>query len=174
MSKLYIGGMFSNKSTKLFLDAIENKYKNIKTCILIPYMSKRNFKNRNSIKFDDVFYIKDFGKIDKYINNYDCICFDEIQFIDNFPSIFENCRKLGKNIICSGLQSDFKGNCFKIISDTLPHFTKIIHLNSVCNKCFKKKGIYSIRKKNDDNLILIGSDNYIPVCSKCVLLDQQT
>ena len=75
-----------------------------------------------------------------------------------------------KIVYICGLDGDFKREKFGEILDLIPYCDKVTKLNSFCSKCRNgKKGLFSCRVSKETEQVVIGSDNYKPLCRKCYL-----
>ena len=75
-----------------------------------------------------------------------------------------------KIVYICGLDGDFKRNRFGKILELIPYCDKIVKLQSLCSIC--KNGnpaIFSYRITEESSQIVIGSDNYIPLCRACYI-----
>lgn len=171
--KVYIGCMFSGKTTELIREY--KKWTNIgKKVILINY----SFDNRYGD--DDYVYSHDKSKVpciktfklndldDNIFENIDVILINEAQFFDD---IIEFCIKWvdhnNKDIVVCGLDGDFQRKPFGKMSNLIAMADKTIKLTAFCSICKNgTPGIFTKRLSDEKELIVIGSDNYIPVCRK--------
>ena len=76
-------------------------------------------------------------------------------------------EKYHKNVYVCGLNSDFKRHKFGNWLDLETISDNVVMLNSFCSKCKKRPAIFSHRLSKEEELEVIGSDCYIPVCRKC-------
>ena len=75
---------------------------------------------------------------------------------------------LKKHIYIAGLDGDFNRKPIGQILEIIPQADKVTKLKSLCTICKNgKEAIFSYRKTNDTNQVLIGSDNYLPLCRNC-------
>ena len=74
-----------------------------------------------------------------------------------------------KNVYICGLNSDFKRKPFGNWLDLEQICDRVTHLHSWCSICKKNPALFSHRLTNETEKIIIGSDNYIPVCRTCWL-----
>ena len=112
--------------------------------------------------------------LDKSLENHlkirssDVILINEAQF---FPDLYDSVIDMlnnGKKIYISGLDGDFQRRKFGQMLDLAPLCDKITKLTALCSICKDgTPGIFSLRITNETQQMLIGSDNYIPVCRKC-------
>lgn len=171
--KVYVGCMFSGKTTELIREY--KKWTNIgKNVLLINYASDERYGA------DDFVYSHDKNKVpcikamklneleDDLFNNVDVILINEGQF---FNDIVEFCNKWvdqkNKDIVVCGLDGDFQRKPFGKMADIIALADKTIKLTAFCSICKDgTPGIFTKRLTCEKELIVIGSDNYIPVCRK--------
>ena len=103
------------------------------------------------------------------IMSVDVILINEGQFFGSLVPfvkyLLDNC----KIVYVCGLDGDFKQEKFGEILDLIPICDKVHKLRALCSDC--KDGtpaIFSHRINNDKQQKVIGSDNYIPLCRKCL------
>jgi thymidine kinase len=102
------------------------------------------------------------------LRNADVILINEGQFFDDLYDCVIDMLKENKKIYVSGLDGDFERKKFGQILDLFPLCDKVTKLTSLCSLCKNgEAGIFSMRLNKDKTQMLIGSDNYIPVCRSC-------
>ena len=97
---------------------------------------------------------------------------NEGQFFDDLKEfVLDMVENHKKTVYVCGLDSDFQRNKFGQILDLIPYSDNIVKLTSLCMNCKDgTKAIFSKRITNNESQIVIGSDNYIPLCRKCYLV----
>ena len=65
-----------------------------------------------------------------------------------------------------GLDGDFQQQKFGGVLDLIPHCDTVEKLQGFCNYC-DNRSMFTKRLENSDKQVLVGNDNYIPVCRKC-------
>jgi thymidine kinase len=96
------------------------------------------------------------------------ILINEAQF---FPDLEDNVKlmlKEKKQVYVAGLDGDFEQKKFGQILDLIPLCDKFTKYTSLCAMC--KNGtpaIFSKRLTKEKEQMIIGSDNYLPVCRSC-------
>ena len=74
----------------------------------------------------------------------------------------------GKRVYICGLDGDFEKKRIGLFLDLIPHCDKVCKLTSLCSICRNgKEAIFSFRTTCETNQIVIGSDNYLPLCRTC-------
>lgn len=72
-----------------------------------------------------------------------------------------------KIIYVCGLDGDFMRKPFGNWLDIIPLCDKVSKLYSICECCRKNNAIFTHRLSEEKHQIVIGSNNYIPLCRKC-------
>jgi thymidine kinase len=115
------------------------------------------------------------------IDDFDVIGIDEGQFFEDIIEFAETMAGLGKKIIISSLDGDYKRNPFKVrphcqsITDLIPKAEFVHKLAAICVKChqnayFSFRYVHPTRSSEsaDDNVVFVGaSETYFPVCRAC-------
>ena len=97
----------------------------------------------------------------------DVLLINEGQF---FPDILRILQFVdaGKRVYICGLDGDFEKKRIGALLDLIPHCDKVRKLTSLCSLCRNgKEAIFSFRTTAETDQIVIGSDNYIPLCRAC-------
>lgn len=98
----------------------------------------------------------------------DIILINEGQFFDDLIEYCQLwCETYGKNIIVSGLDGDFKRKSFGKILDLIPYSESVVKLHAFCSMCANgTHAHFTWRLSKEQEQIVIGTSNYIPVCRK--------
>ena len=72
-----------------------------------------------------------------------------------------------KKVFISGLDADYERRPFGTWMELLPIADHVEKLSSVCTSCRRKPAIFSSRITSEQAQIVIGSDNYKPLCRGC-------
>lgn len=128
----------------------------------------------NSYKLTDIADIsKDIINNGTHIHEFntsDVILINEAQFFEDIVSwVTIAVEKYKKSVYVCGLNSDFKRKPFGNWLDLELICDKVTQLHSWCGLCKKQEALFSHRLTSETDKIVIGSDNYIPVCRKCWL-----
>lgn len=101
------------------------------------------------------------------VDNCDAILINEAQF---FPDLYETVVKLvnidEKRVHICGLDGDFKRLKFGKLLDLIPLCDTVTKLHSNCTNC-PCPAIFSHRISKEQEQVIIGSTNYVPLCRKC-------
>jgi thymidine kinase len=97
----------------------------------------------------------------------DVILINEGQFFGDIMRILHYVDA-GKRVYICGLDGDFEKKRIGAFLDLIPHCDKVCKLTSLCSICRNgKEAIFSFRTTPETDQIVIGSDNYIPLCRAC-------
>jgi thymidine kinase len=97
----------------------------------------------------------------------DVLLINEGQF---FPDILRVLQFVdaGKRVYVCGLDGDFEKKRIGAFLDLIPHCDKVCKLTSLCSICRNgKEAIFSFRTTCETDQIVIGCDNYLPLCRAC-------
>tara|TARA_B110000285_G_scaffold44659_1_gene49711 strand:+ start:1551 stop:2099 length:549 start_codon:yes stop_codon:yes gene_type:complete len=170
--ELIIGPMFSGKTTRL-INIYNEKIAEGRKVQVINYSGDTRYHNSMLSTHDKLMIpcvfsntIKEVCK-EPEIHALDIILINEGQF---FPDLYDSVITLvethRKEVYVCGLDGDFKRCKFGGLLDLIPMSDNIIKLHAKCEKC-NKNAIFSKRLTNEEQQVLIGSSNYVPVCRDC-------
>ena len=106
---------------------------------------------------------EEFGKYSVYLINEGQFFPDLVQFVSLMVDIHK------KKVIVCGLDSDFQRNKFGVILDLIPLCDKVTKLKGKCNDC-NNESVFSYRLSEEEEQVVIGSNNYVPLCRNCYLI----
>jgi thymidine kinase len=169
--ELILGPMFSGKTTRLI--QIYKEFTYIQQAVLvINYYADTRYDSTLLSTHDKTMipcvHAKKIGDVNTW-KAHDVIIINEGQFFqDIFESVLEMVDVFHKRVYICGLDGDFKRNKFGTLLDLIPHADEVTKLKSLCAICKNgKRAIFSKRVSTEDSQIVIGSDNYIPLCRNC-------
>jgi len=185
--ELFVGPMFSGKTTKLIDLYKKYSYCNIKVCVINHSLDTRYTSSQLSthdgilvpcIFLSDILPVYNYNQIDETLNEIgkkhlllkeaEVILINEGQFFSDLYEGVLEMLKDNKKIYVSGLDGDFQQKKFGTLLDLIPHCDKITKLHSLCGICKNgTQAIFSKRIVKEQTQTLVGVDNYIPVCRKC-------
>lgn len=180
---IILGPMFSGKTTKLLeiMDALDNqniKYIAVKPQIDDRYTTKENsnFIVSHNLKKKECQVVQNLDQVLVQIKNnktilstrsesIEYVIVDEGQFFQNLYNFCVVClERFNINVIVTGLDGDYQRKPMGEILNLLPICNTITKLSSKCNIC-QKDAIFTHRISNEKDQVLIGgSDKYIPLC----------
>ena len=170
--EIILGPMFSGKTSYLV-----NMYNQCKFCNIPVVVINHSFDNR----YDDTLLsthdkimipcVKTEKLWDIWNDEMDLckvLLINEGQLFPDLHDFVTNMLKSGKMIYVCGLDGDFQRQKFGQILDLIPLCDNVQKLSSMCSLCKNgKAGIFSHRISCEKEQVVIGSDNYIPICRKC-------
>lgn len=185
--ELYLGPMYSGKTSKLLEIYKQCSFCNIPVAVvnhgsdtryhesmlsthdkaMIPCIQTQHltdiWANRN---IDAPFDEKSSNHLK--IRAAEVILINEGQFFDDLYECVADMLKEKKRVCVAGLDGDFQRNKFGQILDLIPICDSVTKLTSLCSICKNGiPGIFSLRLSKETKQMLVGSDNYIPVCRVC-------
>ena len=177
---LYLGPMFSGKTTKLIQIYKTHTYIG-KQVVVINYSQDKRYSNTMLSTHDQLMipciFINNLSSIwDNDMHDYhnilynaDTILINEGQF---FPDIFETVMDMveenGKEVHICGLDGDFQRQPFGSLLQLIPYCNTVEKLNALCADCRDgTPALFSHRISQETTQIVIGSDNYKPLCRDC-------
>lgn len=150
--KVICGPMFSGKTEELLREVTRFQYSPVDSEYLLfkPKLDNRYSEDevvshtKNKIKAINIETPDDIMQHCKDNPEIKNIAIDEIQFIDQRTSdltaidLCHQLKLLGKNIIVSGLDMNFKGEPFRFMGDLMAIADKINKLHAYCSICGEK------------------------------------
>lgn len=168
--ELIVGPMFSGKTTRL----IEHykAYKFIgKKIVVINYELDVRYSNVALSSHDRIEIPCIFSKTLDYSlwQDADIILINEGQFFEDLmTSVLTMIEVHNKRVYVCGLDGDFKRQRFGGMLDLIPYCDRVEKLNAFCSLCRDGTlAIFSHRVSGEATQIVIGADNYMPLCRGC-------
>ena len=186
--ELFIGSMYSGKTSKLLETYKQCKFCNIPVTIINHVIDNRYHNTMVSThdqlmapclqasELNDIWTDNGFKKTCEKkdlwahgaVRDSEVILINEGQFFPDLYDVVVDMLKCNKKIYICGLDGDFERKKFGQILDLIPLCDKVTKLTSLCSQCKNgTPGIFSMRLTNETAQTVVGSDNYIPVCRKC-------
>ena len=170
--EIILGPMFSGKTTRIIQIYKEFAYIQKKVCVINYVGDKRYDSSLLSTHDKTMIPCVNAERLDSVTDEWigcDVVIINEGQFFaDIYETVLHMVDDLGKKVYICGLDGDFKRNKFGRLLDLIPHSNTVQKLNSLCALCKNgKKAIFSKRVSQEDDQVVIGSDNYIPLCRSC-------
>jgi thymidine kinase len=187
--KIYVGPMFSKKSTKisaelttfadlgkkcLFVNHIIDERKESLSTVDDGFISLHSSSSFQLSPLIDKIKVECLSDID--VKSYDVIAIDECQFFsDLVETVCDWVDEQGKTVLCGGLDGDANRDIFGQTLFLIPHADKVIKLRAKCLRCLQEnqaplpivnKAPFTIRtvKQSGGNILVGGSEYYAPVC----------
>ncbi|MDD3012097.1 MAG: thymidine kinase [Candidatus Gastranaerophilales bacterium] len=177
--ELITGPMSCGKTEELLRRLNRAKIAGKKIKVFSPVIDTRAFNNhiesRNGT-IHSAIKVKNSSEIFNFIDNDDeVIGIDELQFFDeNITTIISDIIKMGKKVIGTGLELDFKSEPFGAMPILFCYADKIDKLTAICMKCGSEYGSRTQRiidgepAHRSSPLIMVGGDErYEARCLNC-------
>jgi len=185
--KIYLGPMFSGKTSKLLEIYKQCSFCNIPVAVInhcsdnryhdsmlsthdkvmIPCIQCENLKSIWENKAIDTTF-DDNASNHLKLRSAEVILINEGQFFGDLYDCVLDMLKENKKVYIAGLDGDFQRKRFGQILDLIPMCDEVTKLVSLCSICKNgSPGIFSLRLSKEEQQTLIGSDNYVPVCRMC-------
>lgn len=174
MITIFTGPMFSGKSNRL-IDEYEKFYNKEDILVLKPVKdtrttSKIRARGRNidiqAISIKDLSDIYNIISSDKYKDNR-VIFIDEAQFITGDVSVILDLSLYDFDFYIAGLNLTSEQKPFGIMPNLIAIADKVEFLKAKCSRC-NKDASYTHCVVPKDKEILVGSNEYIPLCRDCL------
>jgi thymidine kinase len=168
---VYVGPMFSSKTSKLILKLENFKYQHQKILLFKPVIDKRYNATKVTTHSNwtyDANLVSDGLDILKHIENLDysptVVALDEAFMVnkcaDSLVWLFRN----NMNVVVSTLDMSYDCKPFSEVTKMLPWATQVEKCKSVCTVC-GREAAYTYRKTSSSEDILIGgAETYEPRC----------
>lgn len=167
---IILGPMFSGKTTKLI--ELSARYKSF---VMVNFAEDVRYHptllSTHDKKMVPCLQTKEITPLfcHKDIIASDAIFINEGQF---FPDLYSAVKilveQMGKKVYIGGLDGDFLRQPFGDIFRLIPLCDTVEKLKARCERC-PNHAIFSHRIISDQQQIIIGSDEYIPLCRACFL-----
>jgi thymidine kinase len=170
--EIILGPMFSGKTTRLVQHY--KKYSYIgRNVAVINYADDTRYHDSLLSTHDKIMipciFARTILSVKDVISKADVVLINEGQFFEDiYEEVLEMVEIQNKAVYICGLDGDFKRNKFGRLLDLLPYCDKLTKLSSLCAQCKNgTPGIFSHRITNETSQVVIGSDNYMPLCRLC-------
>ena len=174
--ELILGPMFSGKTSTLKKIYDQCMYCNIPVMVInyeadnrycdASFMSTHDKIMIPCVKGVSILEILEQNK--EKVNESEVILINEGQFFKDIDTVIHLVEELHKRVYICGLDGDFKKNKIGSLLDLIPHCDNVYKLKSLCSECRNgKSGLFSYRITDETDQVVIGVENYKPVCRVC-------
>lgn len=176
--ELVIGPMYSGKTSKLLDVYKQCKLSNIHVVVINHTIDQRYHSNLLSSHDKEMIPCLQMSSLATFMSNEistippnSVILINEGQFFDDLhENVIQLVDKYNLRVYISGLDSDFKRQKFGQIHDLIPYCDVITKLHSFCSGCKNgTRAIFTTRISDEKCQVVVGSDNYAPLCRKCFI-----
>ena len=165
---VFSGPMKCGKNQMLINEVNRHKIagENIKVFkpIIDDRFSKDNIEDRNGNSYPAI-NIQNINDIEKY--DADVYFIDEFQFLGGDINTIQKLASQGKKFYISGLNLTSERKPFGKMGELLCNSDNVQMMTAICECCHKDNAIYSYCKTKKNGDILIGDNEYMPVCASC-------
>jgi len=167
-----VGPMYSGKTTELLTYVEIYKLGNKPYKIFKPVIDNRYGVKEirsHSGMCEQAVPLAHSQKAFEFLSQEKAIFFDEVQFFDEgLSDVAKALRKMGKDIICAGLDMSFKENPFMTTVKLMGLADKVIKKKAVCHECGEYKGLITYKLSGNQSEIDVGGmEKYVAVCMDC-------
>jgi thymidine kinase len=174
--ELILGPMFSGKTSTLKKIYDQCIYCNI-PIMVINYEADNRYCDASFMSTHDRVMIpcikgvsisEILEKNKEKVDESEVILINEGQFFEDIHVVIHLVENLHKRVYICGLDGDFKKNKIGSLLDLIPHCDNVYKLKSLCSECRDgKSGLFSYRITDETQQVVIGVENYKPVCRAC-------
>jgi|688.fasta_scaffold248057_2 thymidine kinase len=174
--ELILGPMFSGKTSTLKKIYDQCMYCNIPVMV-INYSADKRYSNEDVMSTHDKIMIPCImvNTIAEIIDNYgerlsssEVILINEGQFFSDIEYVISLVEEMHKRVYICGLDGDFQKNKIGSLFELIPYCDNICKLKSLCSECRDgTPGLFSYRITNEVSQVVIGINNYKPLCRVC-------
>jgi thymidine kinase len=179
--EIFVGPMFSGKSTRLIQIYKIHAYIDPKKVCVINHISDQRYCGKDELSTHDQLKIpcislKTLYEVKQVVSweDIDTFLINEAQFFGNLKCfVLEMVEKWGKNVVLFGLDGDSERRPFGQIIDLIPYCDRVEKLKSLCSMCRNGcQAIFTHRKMVAEHAqTLVGTEKeYEAVCRKCYLM----
>jgi thymidine kinase len=168
---LILACMYAGKTTEL-----ERQFRRAgvakRKCIMVTYTEDTRYSPMNEVVTHDGLAVKclkcyKLATILDILREYDVICIDEVQFIEDAPQILNELANVGKTIFAAGLNGTFERQTFPVIAQLLALSEELIKLDAICMGCGATANFsYKVQSDTGSSVKDIHAQ-YIPLCRQC-------
>jgi thymidine kinase len=168
---LILGPMFSGKTSRL-IELYYIHYLSSRLLVVNHASDTRYTNDSKMVAHNNVSIpcklVRSLSELEVDMNNYDRILINEGQlFPDLYEFVMEQVYKNKKYVWVAGLDGDYKCNPIGQMIQLIPHADSIVKLHGKCSICVYRPSIFTLRTTDDKEQVLIGTDQYKPVCRMC-------
>jgi thymidine kinase len=169
--ELILGPMFAGKTTEL-MRRVRREAHAKRSCFIIKYRADTRYSDdcvsshdkqmmQATVAVTQLSHANDWEE-------FDCIAIDEGQFFPDLVEFASRAAEMGKTVIVSALDGDFRRQPFGRVCELIPLAEKVEKLTAVCMMCHAADAHFSRRIVASEQQELIGgSDMYVAVCRQC-------
>jgi len=164
--RLYIGSMFSGKSSAL-IEAYTRHNIAKRKCLLIKHINDTRYDAKKIVSHDGKsvpsISLNLLCDVDHLVKGYNVICIDEVQFFEDAPIFCDKWANEGLIVEASGLSGTYMRTEFPIISKLIPLAEEIHKKSAICCETGNDANFTHRKTSESDTIVIGGIDKYNPV-----------
>lgn len=174
--ELILGPMFSGKTSTLKKIYDQCVYCDIPVMV-INYSADKRYSSEDVMSTHDKIMIpcimantiaEILDNYDELLSNTEVVLINEGQFFQDIEYVISLVEDKYKRVYVCGLDGDFQKNKIGSLFELIPYCDNICKLKSLCSECRDgTPGLFSYRITNEVDQVVIGVDNYKPLCREC-------
>lgn len=177
--EVIVGPMYAGKSEELIRRVNRCKIANLKVLSFKPAIDNRysseHITSHNGKQLECI-PVKNAIEVLQCIEDtdFDVLAIDEVQFLgEEIIDICQKAANMGKRVICSGLDMDFRGEPFQVVPSLMAIAEQVTKLTAVCMKCkmpatITQRIVNGKPARYEDPIIMVGAkESYEARCRTC-------
>ena len=165
--------MFSGKTTELFR-RIKRYTIARQNCLVIKYIRDSRYSDNHASTHDKEMFkatgASTLAEVEDLVKDFDVIGVDEGQFYADVVEMAEKFASMGKIVVVSALDGDFRRKPFGRVLELVPMAESVTKLTAVCTFCHNDAPFTRRITAETDIEVIGGSDKYVASCRACFYL----
>lgn len=150
-----------------------------KKCLMIKYKNDTRYDKKMIVTHDNLkveaFVCEFLYEADSFINDFDVICVDEVQFYKDAHIFCDKWANKGKIIEACGLNGTFNRTGFEIVNKLIPLADDIVHLKAICKETGQDAVYTKLNIEHEgNNFELIGGNEKYSAVDRKTFFDNDT
>lgn len=177
------GPMYAGKTTELLKRILWARNGQSKAVLVVKPAFDNRYADTKIVSHDglsvDAMSVTSWYDVGSLADDAEMVCFDEVQFFQepHFNSEYEGERvdiihvvrsllNRGVDVVCSGLDMDWKGAPFPITADLVAMSDEVLKITANCTTCGRPAGKTFKKVANDQSVELGAGDLYEARCNE--------
>jgi len=175
---IFLGPMYSQKTTNL-INKLQRAIIAKKKVVLFKPAVDNRYSVDNVVSHDGVSMpaevVSSHKDMYNFIDGADIVGIEEVQFFEpDIWRLINNLAALGKDVVISGLSTDFMGQPFETSARVAMIADKVKKLTAICVKCgeeavWTQMVVGGVEVTDGDRVQVGGSELYEPRCRRCYI-----
>jgi thymidine kinase len=159
--ELILGPMFAGKTTEL-MRRVRRETHSKRSCFIIKYRADTRYSKSCVSSHDKQMIEATVAVAQLSREQFDCIAIDEGQFFPDLVEFASRAAAMGKTVVVSALDGEFRRQPFGRVCELIPHAEKVEKLTAVCMMCHAADAYFSRRIVASEQQELIGGSDIDP------------